>query len=265
MSSLFGICGFIGSGKNTVADGLTSHISDCVQDSFAAPLKDCVANVFGMDRTMLEGDVSVSRVWREQEDPFWTSVFGRKMTPRLLLQEVGTNVFRQYCPNVWMESAKRRHDNRGGSTVMTDARFGNEMQWVRNNDGVCIWVYRPTGKDEFAQVDLEVRESRTLVNFYFDTKAHASETSFLTQGAQLLDIVIVNTGTLEALQKMVYHTSELLKTGFLQRLPMWRQHALYLRYEPETNVFQWRANYDEYLYYADSEHRVTQIDITATQ
>lgn len=260
--SIYGICGFIGSGKNTVADLLTGA-TGARQDSFAAPLKDCVANVFGMDRAMLEGDTPKSREWREQEDPFWTSVFQRKMTPRLLLQEVGTNVFRQYCPNVWMESAKRRHDQLGGDTIMTDARFGNEMQWVRDNDGICIWVYRPKG-EEFSRVDFDVQRSAPLTNYTFDTKAHASETSFLTQGAHLLDIVICNTGTLDGLNKMVYHTSELLKTGFLQRLPVWRRNALYVRYE--DNLFRWSAASDEYMYYFDGNNQVSfELDMSVIQ
>ncbi len=161
-------------------------------------------------------------------------------------------MFREYCSNVWMSAAERRHNMLGGTTIMTDARFGNEMQWVRDNDGVLIWVYRPTNKPEFAQVDFDVEASSTLTNYTFDSKAHASETSFLSQGANLLDIVICNTGTLEQLQKMVYHTSELLKTGFLQRLPCWRKHALYLR--SDGNILRWSAADNEYSYYFDGNN-----------
>ena len=51
---LIGIVGFIGSGKDTVAKQFVK--GGCVHDSFANPLKDLCANVFGWDRQMLEGE-----------------------------------------------------------------------------------------------------------------------------------------------------------------------------------------------------------------
>ena len=51
---IIGVCGFIGSGKDTVADYL-QNFHEFRRESFASTLKDAVAAVFGWDRTMLEG------------------------------------------------------------------------------------------------------------------------------------------------------------------------------------------------------------------
>ena len=47
--NLIGIVGFIGSGKDTVANKFVD--AGCVHDSFANPLKDVCASTFGWDRT----------------------------------------------------------------------------------------------------------------------------------------------------------------------------------------------------------------------
>ena len=44
---IIGITGFIGSGKDTVANMFVER--GCVHDSFAAPLKDLCASIFGWD------------------------------------------------------------------------------------------------------------------------------------------------------------------------------------------------------------------------
>ena len=51
---IIGICGLIGSGKDTIADYLV-NIHQFRRESFANSLKDAVAAVFGWDREMLEG------------------------------------------------------------------------------------------------------------------------------------------------------------------------------------------------------------------
>ena len=78
---IIGLCGLIGSGKGTVADILVDE-HNFEKISFADKLKDAVSVLFDWDRAMLEGETSESRVWREQEDSFWTKETGRKITPR---------------------------------------------------------------------------------------------------------------------------------------------------------------------------------------
>ena len=72
---IIGFVGLIGSGKDTAADYLVNN-RGFKRDSFAAPLKDAVANVFGWDRQLLEGATAESRHWREQTDLWWASRLG---------------------------------------------------------------------------------------------------------------------------------------------------------------------------------------------
>ena len=67
---IIGVCGFIGSGKDTIADYLV-NFHGFRRESFASTLKDAVSQVFGWDRTMLEGRTKQAREWREQVDPWW--------------------------------------------------------------------------------------------------------------------------------------------------------------------------------------------------
>jgi dephospho-CoA kinase len=65
---VIGICGFQGSGKDTFSDFLVKNY-DFKKITFAGATKDVLNNLFGWDRTMLEGDTIESRVFRETVDP----------------------------------------------------------------------------------------------------------------------------------------------------------------------------------------------------
>ena len=91
---IIGVCGFIGSGKDTIADYLV-NIHQYRRESFANTLKDAVSAVFGWDRTMLEGRTKQAREWREQVDEWWSQRLGRVITPRWILQYWGTEVCRK--------------------------------------------------------------------------------------------------------------------------------------------------------------------------
>jgi ABC-type glutathione transport system ATPase component len=67
MGQIIGIVGFIGSGKDTVADYLV-NFHRFKRESFANSLKDAVSQVFGWDRELLEGRTQESREWRETKD-----------------------------------------------------------------------------------------------------------------------------------------------------------------------------------------------------
>ena len=67
---LIGLLGFIGSGKNSVAEQFAKN--GFTTDSFAAPLKDAVSDIFGWPRNMLEGDTDHSRAFREAPDQWWS-------------------------------------------------------------------------------------------------------------------------------------------------------------------------------------------------
>lgn len=140
---IIGVCGFIGSGKDTVADYLV-NFHEFRRESFANTLKDAVSNVFGWDRTMLEGRTKQAREWREQVDPWWAERLNMpNLTPRLMLQLWGTEVCRRgFHDDIWIASLENKLRNSKDNVVISDCRFPNEIASIRNAGGKIVWVKR---------------------------------------------------------------------------------------------------------------------------
>ena len=140
---IIGVCGFIGSGKDTIADYLVGF-HGYRRDSFAGTLKDAVAAVFGWDRELLEGRTPEARAWREQVDPWWANRLNMpNLTPRWVLQYWGTEVCRRaFHDDIWIAALEARLSRRSDNTVISDVRFPNEITSIRNAGGKIVWVKR---------------------------------------------------------------------------------------------------------------------------
>lgn len=139
---IVGVCGLIGSGKDTIADYLV-NIHEFRRDSFAATLKDAVSAVFGWDRDMLEGRTRSSREWREQPDVWWSERLNQTITPRLMLQLWGTEVCRRgFHDDIWIASLENKIRNSRDHVVISDCRFPNEIDAIKRAGGVVIRVVR---------------------------------------------------------------------------------------------------------------------------
>ena len=137
---LIGLVGLIGSGKDTVAERLITH-HGYKRDSFAKSLKDAVSSMFNWDREMLEGNTTSSRHWREQPDKFWSEKMGKEVTPRLILQQFGTEIMRgQMYDGIWVDSVIGRY--KGENTVISDTRFQNEIKTIKAHGGIIVLVKR---------------------------------------------------------------------------------------------------------------------------
>ena len=143
---IIGLVGFIGSGKDTAAEHLIEKYN-FQRDSFAAPLKDAVAAVFGWDREMLEGRTAASRQWREEVDVWWAQRLGiPQLTPRWILQQWGTEVGRRgFHEDIWVASLENRLRKTTNNIVITDCRFPNEIDVIKNAGGIIVRIGR--GKD----------------------------------------------------------------------------------------------------------------------
>ena len=139
---IIGITGLISSGKGTVADVLVEE-HNYIKLSFADKLKDGVATVFGWDRAMLEGDTLESRELRETVDEFWTNETGREITPRLVLQEFGTDCMRNGLYNgIWVSLVKQEIiNNPQNNYIVPDVRFANEIEIIKSLNGE-VWNVR---------------------------------------------------------------------------------------------------------------------------
>lgn len=139
---IIGICGLIGSGKDTAADYLV-NFHEFKRESFAATLKDAVAQVFGWDRDMLEGRTKESREWREAEDAWWTARLGQPVTPRRILQYWGTDVLRKkFHDDIWVASLENKLRNTRDNIVISDCRFPNEISGLKAQGAKIVWIQR---------------------------------------------------------------------------------------------------------------------------
>lgn len=139
---IIGICGFIGSGKDTIADYLVNN-HGFRRESFANSLKDAVAAVFGWDRVLLEGRTKEAREWREQPDRWWSERLGKEITPRWVLQYWGTEVCRRgFHDDIWIASLEHRLLKSNDDVVISDCRFPNEINAIKNAGGQVIRVTR---------------------------------------------------------------------------------------------------------------------------
>lgn len=214
---IIGIVGYIGSGKDTVAERIIQHGG--VKDSFAAPLKDLASAVFGWDRRLLEGDTVESREYRETPDMFWSRKTGiPNFTPRLALQLLGTDVMRNHFhTDIWLHSLEYRIRSRNGSaklTVVSDARFRNELDLIHDLGGCVIWVQRgelPEWHDVAANANAGNVISEKIMNTKY-RDVHASEWNWVGYEA---DYVIHNNSSLDDLHTQVDDVCDRI---FAQRL-----------------------------------------------
>lgn len=140
---IIGITGLISSGKDTIADYLTTF-HGFRRLSFASSLKDAVANVFDWDREMLEGTTKLSREWREKVDPWWSERLGiPHLTPRWVLQYWGTEVCRTgFHDDIWVASLEHKLYKTKDNVVITDCRFLNELNAIKKAGGISVRVVR---------------------------------------------------------------------------------------------------------------------------
>ena len=197
---IIGICGLIGSGKGTVSDYLVDEVN-FEKISFADKLKDAVSTLFNWDREMLEGDTPLSRQWREQIDTFWTGETGREITPRLVLQEFGTDCMRNgFYDGIWVSLVKHKIlTNPDTKFVIPDVRFKNEQNVIRELGGQIWQVKRGADPEWFGSAILDNQTGSDLMAGY---DIHASEYKWIDTNNNF-DAILYNDGTIQDLKSQV--------------------------------------------------------------
>jgi len=203
---IVGIVGFIGTGKDTIADYLV-NIHQFRRESFANTLKDAVASVFGWDRELIEGRTRQAREWREQVDLWWAKRLNMPdLTPRYVLQYWGTEVARKsFHDDIWIASLENKLRNSSDDIVISDCRFPNEIKSIKDAGGIVVRVAR--GPDpEWYPIATAVNTGPRHIGWalakdqMLKYNIHASETAWA--GTEF-DAVLDNNGTLDHLYQQV--------------------------------------------------------------
>ena len=203
---IIGVCGFIGSGKDTIADYLT-NFHGFRRESFANSLKDAVAQVFGWDRTMLEGRTKQAHEWREHVDPWWAERLDMpNLTPRWVLQYWGTEVCRKaFHDDIWIASLENKLRNSKDDIVISDCRFPNEIKSIKNAGGIVIRVKRGP-EPEWYKDAADMNAGDKCMNWALATrrmellKIHASETAWV---GTKFDHIFANDSSIDDLYEQV--------------------------------------------------------------
>lgn len=198
---IIGICGFIGSGKDTAADYLVGF-HGFRRDSFAGTLKDAVSAVFGWDRELIEGRTPEARAWREQVDTWWAERLGMPhLTPRWILQWWGTEVCRNHFhDDIWIAALQARLARRSDHTVISDVRFPNEIKAIKEQGGRIVWIQRgelPWWYDIAVKANAGNLDAQQVLQSHH---VHASETSWVGTD---FDAIIDNNGSIEQLYAQI--------------------------------------------------------------
>jgi len=190
-NKLVGLTGRKGSGKDTAAKALLDKGYQNVK--FAGALKDmlrCLLTYQGADEAlierMVEGDL--------KEEPT-TYLQGR--TPRHAMQTLGTEWGRDMIgDNLWVDAAMNRA--KLGDTVITDVRFPNECQAVKDNGGMVFLIVPGNHGDSSdmhpseAMID-ELTVDREIVN-YIEPNPTDADWSMAALGTKLLRAIEEESG-----------------------------------------------------------------------
>lgn len=135
---IIGISGKIGSGKDTVGNIISVWGKDPWNiKKFADALKETASILTGIPRADFEKEeVKNSNLGKE-----WS------MTVRELLQKLGTEAIRNNVhENAWVNALMSGYNESYCYWVVTDVRFPNEADAIRERGGILIRLNRNTGK-----------------------------------------------------------------------------------------------------------------------
>jgi hypothetical protein len=179
--AIIGVTGPMGAGKDAVAAALKSAGTGYEIKRFAAALRQVVSILTGLrveDTETGEGKATYLPAWG--------------MTVGQMLQRLGTDAVRENLhPDAWVLAlfSTIGADDR---VIISDVRFPNEVQAIRDRGGIIVRVTRPGGATEKDALRHDGRDT-----------AHASETACDELWSTVPHVSILNTGTLEQLDDLI--------------------------------------------------------------
>lgn len=137
-----GLIGAQSSGKDYVGNWLQQNIERKTEIvKFATKLTEVTAAILGVD------DLSLfqNREWKEQQHFIWQSQItnnnGKLISPREAQQIIGTDICRRLLgADVWVQALAASCQDPDTLYIVTDVRFQNELDFIRNNNGVVVYI-----------------------------------------------------------------------------------------------------------------------------
>mgnify|MGYP000008513824 CR=1 FL=1 len=137
---LIGIAGPAQSGKSSLAGEFRRLVEFRGQkyreQPFAGPLKRMLASI-GVDVSDLSKNAPVA-------------FLGGRITPRIMMQTLGTEWGRSLTPDLWLRVWQHELDGTAHVVTVPDVRFDNEADLIRGLGGVIIHVQRKPTADMLA-------------------------------------------------------------------------------------------------------------------
>jgi hypothetical protein len=205
--NIIGISGLARSGKDTFANLLLESTRG-IKIALADPIKRFIAELWGFSDDALWGPSEN----RSKEDPRYPG-----LTPRKALQTIGTDICRlldkdvysrygitvaktlltetctTYTPQLGLIYDEYSYPSKVYDLVIiSDARFLNELSFIKNNGGKLIKIKR----------DLAGLSGKEAV--------HQSESEMLDMSDDMFDFIIENNGTLKQLKREAKRVVKLL-------------------------------------------------------
>jgi hypothetical protein len=181
---LIGVAGQFRNGKDMISDYLADKLQ-LKRAAFASNVKKIFCETFNVDFQFVEE-------WKTIPEP----PPGFSMPVRQALQFIGDG-FRKIKNDIWVDLIFRYNPS---ELVVSDVRYINELNKIKENKGVNILVHRPG----FLNFDPNESEAqiRPFVEYYLskniEGRVYDSDDRF-----KLIDYFIINDGTLEDLYKKI--------------------------------------------------------------
>jgi hypothetical protein len=146
---IIGLTGYKGSGKDTAANFM--WFLGYKRFAFADNLKKICEIAFGLSHAQLHGNA------KEIIDTRYN------LTPRQIMQIVGTDLFKNRFPHIWINAFKNTYIP-GKCYVITDVRFEDEAQCIKECGGKIICINRGLKRNDTHISEREIPHDLRVTN-----------------------------------------------------------------------------------------------------
>ena len=174
---------------------------------------------------MMDSKQCTKEEYEEEVKINWQTAYKTVYTPRLLLQHIGTELFRnQIIDGIWVNALMSEYKPKEelvGTTpeniqwgevypnwIITDTRFPNEHQAVKDKGGINIRVNRPKERELILRNATSIIDTRKTLE-----PEHKSETAL---NNATFDYTIENDGTLDELIDKIRDLLNTLKLIYIK-------------------------------------------------